>query len=64
MRSASATIFAGSAKPSMWLTLMLSEYPPSRAVTGWPSVFPITSQMAMSTADLAVGLPTVLSMTA
>jgi hypothetical protein len=43
----------------MWLTRMRSVNPPSRSLTGSSSVRPRASQIAMSTADLALGLPTV-----
>ena len=43
----------------MWLTRMRSVNPPSIALTGSPSVRPSASHTAMSTAALAVGLPTV-----
>ena len=57
--SASATIVAGSSNPSMWHTRMWSENPPKSSLTCRPRVRPHASQMAMSMADLAVGLPTV-----
>ena len=63
-RSASATISAAGAKPTMCETRTRSVKPPSSSLTDAPSVCPRASQMAMSTAAFATGLPTVRSMRA
>ena len=59
IRSASATISSGGAKPTMWETRIRSVKPPSSSLTEAPRVCPIASQIAMSTAAFATGLPTV-----
>ena len=59
IRSASATIASAAAKPTMCETRIRSVKPPSSSVTEAPRVCPMASQMAMSTAAFATGLPTV-----